>query len=286
MNSDATQTQDSLSGLLTNIQPKLALFGHQINNPDAKCSTRINTNYELIYVLDGTGIVTVDDKKYTLHAGDWCFIPAFVPNNIDTPANDPHNNYWMHFDMEESVFTKNLVEALCTAFNGHMWHMGYEPEFVHLYEQLEQENLMEISGSRMMQQAYFEIILLKLCRACKLKQFLTADPAPYNEVLRKMLQFMQLSYKRIHTVGEIAAEVHISESYCTRLCREYLGTSPAKYIMQLKMKEAGRLLHETEKSIQEISEILGFSSEYHFSNTFRRHFTTSPGSYRKQKIHL
>ena len=231
-------------------------------------------------------MIYINEKEHILHEGDWCFIPAFVPNRIDTPADDPHHNYWMHFDLDTSLFSKVILEALLSAFNGYVWHMGKNPVLITILEKMETEGQNKTAGYQLFQQIGFELLLLHLFRACKLERYLSPVTQPLPEVWTKMLYLMQTSYRKIHSVAEIAEEVHISESYCTKLCRTYLGTSPAKYMMQLKMKEAGHLLLYSEHSIQQISRMLGFSSEYHFSNTFRQHFKVSPRSYRNTDFKL
>ena len=50
---------------------------------------------------------------------------------------------------------------------------------------------------------------------------------------------------------------------------EYYGMSVAKYIMQLKLKEASYLLANTDMSLADISNQLSFSSQSHLNNNFK-----------------
>ena len=51
----------------------------------------------------------------------------------------------------------------------------------------------------------------------------------------------------------------------------------------LKVVEAKRLLEISDKSLEQIAAYLGFSSQSHFQNAFRKHTGITPGAYRSQR---
>jgi AraC-like DNA-binding protein len=56
---------------------------------------------------------------------------------------------------------------------------------------------------------------------------------------------------------------------------------PARYLQQLRMREACRLLVETVRPIYEIADAVGFADEFYFSRRFRLETHLSPRDYRK-----
>ncbi|MGN1030624.1 MAG: helix-turn-helix domain-containing protein, partial [Butyricicoccaceae bacterium] len=58
------------------------------------------------------------------------------------------------------------------------------------------------------------------------------------------------------------------------------GLSPMKYVAQRRIGEAQNLLMNTNISIGEIGERLGFSDSCHFSSTFKRYIGVTPTQYR------
>jgi AraC-like DNA-binding protein len=56
-----------------------------------------------------------------------------------------------------------------------------------------------------------------------------------------------------------------------------------KYINDLLMFEAGRLLAADGRTIGEISAALGFCDQFYFSRRFAGHFLMTPREYRKIK---
>ena len=57
------------------------------------------------------------------------------------------------------------------------------------------------------------------------------------------------------------------------------GVSPSEFIMQLKLKEAKRLLASKEYRISEISDMTGFSTPSHLSRNFKKQYGCSPREY-------
>jgi len=59
------------------------------------------------------------------------------------------------------------------------------------------------------------------------------------------------------------------------------GQSPKKYFDKLRLDTAAEMLLTTPYSIEQLTEKLGYSSQFHFSKAFKASFGKSPGSFRK-----
>ena len=60
------------------------------------------------------------------------------------------------------------------------------------------------------------------------------------------------------------------------------GTTPIKYINNLRMKKAKELLANSDMSISEISELVGFQSIHYFSRNFKEREGCAPLAYRRK----
>lgn len=81
-------------------------------------------------------------------------------------------------------------------------------------------------------------------------------------------------------IDHIAKKFFMSRSTFNRIIKKNTGMPFHSWILQRKMDLACESLRTQEKSIQEISDILGFSSASHFSKAFRDRFGTTPSEYR------
>ena len=75
----------------------------------------------------------------------------------------------------------------------------------------------------------------------------------------------------------------MNRTYLCALFRERTGMSVGSYVTALKLNEAKRLLEISDKSLEQIAAFLGFSSQSHFQNAFRKHTGLTPGAYRSQR---
>jgi AraC-like DNA-binding protein len=64
--------------------------------------------------------------------------------------------------------------------------------------------------------------------------------------------------------------------------RESVGLSPLDYVTRWRMFRAGALLRQGNRSIAEISVIVGYENESAFAKAFKRVTGTTPGAYRRE----
>jgi AraC-like DNA-binding protein len=81
-----------------------------------------------------------------------------------------------------------------------------------------------------------------------------------------------------------AAELaHINQLDRTTFSRKFkstTGISPAAFVTEVRLEEALKLLR-TNAKLEEVAASTGFADANHFCKVFRRHFHSSPGSYRR-----
>jgi len=80
----------------------------------------------------------------------------------------------------------------------------------------------------------------------------------------------------------VAKEVGMSYSHFSRAFKQSLGMSPTNYIAARRIERAKRLMQETDFPISEIALRSGFSSQSHFTTSFRRLAGVTPGSFRRE----
>lgn len=77
----------------------------------------------------------------------------------------------------------------------------------------------------------------------------------------------------------LAKQMGISEVYLRKLFAKHLQTSPKQYILDARIRRAGKLLAETTKSVSTIAEESGFSGPYHFCRAFKQRMGQTPTEY-------
>jgi AraC family transcriptional regulator len=79
----------------------------------------------------------------------------------------------------------------------------------------------------------------------------------------------------------VAKKVQMSYFHFSRAFKQSMGMSPTNYIAERRIERAKKLMQETELPIAEIALRSGFSSQSHFTTSFRRLAGVTPRSFRK-----
>lgn len=103
-----------------------------------------------------------------------------------------------------------------------------------------------------------------------------------NDIINNAVKIINRDYIAGVTLEDISKELHISKNYLCSLFKKYTGVSFSKYINTLKTNMAKKLLTENKKSLEYISYECGFSSQAHFTLTFKKYTGLTPGEYRKK----
>ena len=101
--------------------------------------------------------------------------------------------------------------------------------------------------------------------------------------IRKVHSYM-LEHYRDSTLKscELAAMCGISTKHFTELFKKIYGTTPAQYIIDLRIHAAEELLSTGSYSVSETAEMCGFSDVYYFCKLFKRRLNISPGKFAKE----
>ncbi len=102
-----------------------------------------------------------------------------------------------------------------------------------------------------------------------------------NKKISLALSLIHDDLSKEWTVETLAEKVAMSRSDFAKKFKQYLAQTPKHYLTQIRMESAYRDLKDTSKSMFEIADTYGYSSEAAFSKAFKKLLGTSPGAVRK-----
>ncbi|KMY49923.1 response regulator transcription factor [Peribacillus loiseleuriae] len=113
----------------------------------------------------------------------------------------------------------------------------------------------------------------------------TSEMASYESMsnieIANACKYISENIHRKITLDEVASYLHLNSSYFSRLFKKEVGENFVKYVVNMKMKRAKELLDQTNYSIIEISEQLGYENQSYFNKTFKAFTGIAPIEYRK-----
>ena len=94
-------------------------------------------------------------------------------------------------------------------------------------------------------------------------------------------RYIDLHFKEPLTLDLLAEEAHMNKYYLSHAFKREFGVSPINYMISRRLEESKYLLAETDLSMSQIAQLLGFSSLSYFSQVFRKTQGLSPMEYRQ-----
>lgn len=113
-----------------------------------------------------------------------------------------------------------------------------------------------------------------------------AIPPSQIRIAHEAANWLENNLENKVKIEELANHLNFHRSYLTQCFKKTYGISPSDYLIRIRMREARKLLLETEHSIEYISQKLSFSSTGHFSRTFRSIMDISPLQFRFKRTDL
>jgi transcriptional regulator GlxA family with amidase domain len=102
--------------------------------------------------------------------------------------------------------------------------------------------------------------------------------------LTEAVTLMEANIEEPLSTDDIAGLVGLSRRQLERLFKQYLGSLPSRYYLELRLQRARQLLLDTNNSIVQVGLMCGFSSGSHFSTAFGALFGHTPREERQRRL--
>lgn len=102
-----------------------------------------------------------------------------------------------------------------------------------------------------------------------------------SELMTRVLNYIEEHFKEDFPLTALSEMAGVSHQHFCRIFRENMNARPKEYINRLRIREAKRLLTETDETIAAISKEVGFSESAYFCSVFKKHEGITPLEYRK-----
>jgi len=238
--------------------------------------------YEIEYVFSGEGYNIINNKKFELTNGSLLIVSPVDFHEII--PEQPLELFKIRFD--DSDVSKDVFYKLFPyIYNLNITFDNQEREIINnLFLTLIKEKHFSAKNQyySKLKKRILEIILLHVTNYC-ITNFHN-PPELYNntnDIIQKVLIFIQLNYRNQISLKDVAAYAHISPNYLSKLFHQNMNISFVGYVNKLKMNFAKKLLLNTDFSITDICIDTGYSSLPSFSNKFKQTFGLTPGEYKK-----
>ncbi len=236
--------------------------------------------YILQFVISGCGTLSVRGKTYKIEKNSLMLLPmeevSYAPDK-----DDPWSYIWIEFtgSQANSLLSGVGLDADSPVFVPQNAEEIYEL-FADMIEGIYRAKRQDCYG------LYCAATLMKIFYFVALQTH-AEETAPMTEEskITPVIQFIQEHYAEPDfTVQKVCDHFFWSPSYLTRIFKKIMNIPPMKYVVQLRMEKAQKMLDSHSFTIAAIAYACGYNSPYYFTLEFKRYVGTPPSKYQAKKV--
>lgn len=246
--------------------------GRSLAKPNYNVGPKRIECYSLHFVLEGKVCFEFERQQVELQKGDlFCLFPGQTYHYYLLPSEQPLRMSWLALDGGRTMSLLKLA--------------GITPErpfVLGIMTPPLRDALDRMLDAMSRFERWNPAVSLELQgMACELLAGLMPEsPASHTSEpsgwIRECMEFMELHATEGISVQQVAAFAGVHRSYFSYAFTNQVGVSPQKYIQNIRMEKARRLLVETEASVTEIALSLGYPNLYTFTRAFKSFYKMPP----------
>lgn len=246
--------------------------------------------YHYIYILSGTGKITIDGNEYIVQENDFYLTHKGITHSLETKSKDGMRVIEIKFEVNNEQLASHLNQlSYLIRLPGldirhkleNFIHEGMKKEPFH-------EDLINLQ---------FTEILLFLLRYnsnnfCNMKNNVvsinrnrkietnqnTIDIKCLNDVVDYMRNNLTMNLN----LEDLAKIAKMSKYHFCRSFKKHYGIAPMQYFVELRISKAKELLMFSDLNITQIAYSVGFNDARYFSQVFKQKESLAPAEYAKK----
>jgi two-component system, response regulator YesN len=104
-----------------------------------------------------------------------------------------------------------------------------------------------------------------------------------NREIMECQRYVSVHWNERITLEDAARHLHLHPNYLSRLFKRETGENFVEFATRVKMDKARELLKLTDKTVEDISLLLGYDNKQYFTKLFKTHTGQLPSAFRLQK---
>ncbi len=264
MNSITKFSRDMLNGRLLKINKK---------NKQTSFEYHWHDYYEIILYLNCQGQCIINDHAYPIDKN--CLFLVTPKDFHEIRTIDKDDAISINLSFSEQIVESGLLPTLAPVYID-----GVNEQLINDFLRL----LHCFNSSDKHKDIYlknlFNCILIDIYKE---GQIIDENVVFLNPLIQKAITYVITDPEKKFNVQTLSKFLGVNADYFSHLFKNETGITFTKYLNQIRIEHAKRLLENTDLSVLEISYEAGFNTPTHFYKTFKAQTNVSPKEYKKNK---
>lgn len=247
-------------------------------------NTHIPTHWheamEILFCLNGSVRIHIEHEHLTLQRNQLIVFDSKEVHSIHSDSK-LYMFLCIHVDKKQlSVYCPDLE----------LYHIKCRPiplndpkstQYIHICQlahDLTRMNVENASTSAMRSDGTALLMLADLIRYFSVYSLpgVTIGTSQSNDTLREIISYVNEHYTEKLSLEEVADQVGFSREYFCRFFKKHMGITFLRYLNEVRISHAGRLLMNTDMSISEVMNKIGFTNQTIFNRLFKEIYGLTP----------
>jgi AraC-like DNA-binding protein len=227
-------------------------------------------NYDLFYVWDGVGTVTVNGEDIPVRRGS-CLL--FRPGDRPGATHDPRKPLtltYIHFNVSRMP---ELIPERSRVLPDPLELEAILDRYVRL-------RLAPAFGSEEETRLLLKQMMILLLRSDRPSPRLDGVSETVRAAVMEIANYIREHPAERFTIAQLAARAGLSPKYFSRMFTAVTGESVQTFTVRTRLERAAYLLRYGGMNVSEVADALGYRDVFFFSRQFRRHTGKNPSSLR------
>ena len=225
----------------------------------------------------GEVFVTLKKASFTVRPGEMLMLPDAAPHALRLDPNFQNlEQFAVHCHIHD-----HWKNPLLESFDSYKGLINPLPFWIN---QLKELTCLATTAGHLAQMRGSAIIReLLAAQITKSRLTLHSTDEGGDRRIQTALQILEKNFSNAQlSVERIASHIHITPVQFRKLFRRETKRSPKQFLSELRLREAGKLLSQSNSAIKTIAANCGFASDQYFHSAFRSHFGCTPTEYRRR----
>lgn len=279
--------QDGYARYLDSLEISIRDFGYSTGEELSPDKEQICSSFVLLYIAKGRLCMQYRNSVVAGQANGLFIIEPLTAYRCSAEGEQPLEYYFIEFDIEPFYRYDEITHILANQPSTYWRDENLShllPLFSYIYQRMQHTEAKAalIMVKSILNLAIVEMINLAFSDIDSPEGFSYGDT--YSKDMETVKRFTKLIGQNIDShikIADICREMGISESYLYKVFKKVMKMAPIKYLALYKLDRAKKLLRSNLYSVTEISQMLGYSSVFHFSASFKSVLGVTPSQYAK-----
>ena len=273
-----TTTEAINSYATLNIEYELPFYLRSTGSYKGDLSVNYPEGYLRHYIciiLEGKCLLNVDTFSYHLKNGDGFFVRAHCPFEYHNLTGNCRVQ-WLTFDGYATMplFSRLGLENFMIYHKLNCDELSYDLSRMY-YIAVNNDLTSKLNNSALTYKFLIDIYTQSE------QGIISSEDSFTNNAFLFAKRYIDQFYMKELTQPEIANAAGITPQHLCRLFKKNMHTTPIRYLNEIRINEAKRLLSKTSLSIVRIGGKVGYATPHYFSSMFRKITGQTPSQYRE-----